>query len=126
MRISNAGDYTPEELARALNDFTQAKAKRILTERYCLLGKINGLVIATISYTPGRLRTLFVDPDWQRQGIGHTLTQRIEDHARQDGVSVLEVSSSLTAEGFYRRRGYILDRVDFEGTERCPVYHLKL
>lgn len=49
---------------------------------------------------------LFVDPIWQRKGVGTLITKEFEKIARQKNLENLELSSTLNAVQFYRRLGF--------------------
>lgn len=55
-----------------------------------------------------RLVALYVLPRCARRGLGSALLRSIERSARASGVTELRLGSSLAAEGFYRRRGYLV------------------
>lgn len=52
----------------------------------------------------GEVRTLAVDPAWRQRGVGHALLQRIEDDARELGLSRLFCLTFETA--FFTAHGY--------------------
>ena len=51
------------------------------------------------------LRSVAVDPEYQKQGIGTELVQAVEEHARTQRVRVLYLLTT-TAEAFFAQRGY--------------------
>jgi GNAT superfamily N-acetyltransferase len=50
---------------------------------------------------------MFVDPDYHRQGIGSQLLARIEQVAKDRGIFKLSLMTSIPAEGFYQKFGYV-------------------
>jgi len=52
------------------------------------------------------VRSVFVAPECTRRGIAHALMQRIEVDAADAGVTRLQLTATLSAEAFYRARGY--------------------
>jgi ribosomal protein S18 acetylase RimI-like enzyme len=48
----------------------------------------------------------------QGRGVGARLVAHLEAHARKAGLGELQLSSSITARGFYERLGYRLIRFD--------------
>lgn len=50
----------------------------------------------------------------------------LEDVARKENISCLSVSSSITAEGFYRTLGYSAVRNEYYGEERTIIMEKKL
>jgi GNAT superfamily N-acetyltransferase len=88
-----------------------------MTERDVFVCHKGGRIVGTIALGADRLRSLFVDPELQRAGIGARLVSHLETHARKVGVSELKLSSSLTARGFYERLGYRL--ISLRSTMAC-------
>jgi GNAT superfamily N-acetyltransferase len=67
-----------------------------------------------------------VSPDLQRRGVGRLLMRSIEGVARDGGVSRLSLQSSITAEAFYDKLGYIAIRDHFRGNERTIIMERSL
>jgi GNAT superfamily N-acetyltransferase len=55
---------------------------------------------------PAKIRAIFVDPAWSRQGLGTLLLKHCEDAAQQAGFSHLEMGSTLTGVPLYTLKGY--------------------
>jgi putative acetyltransferase len=68
----------------------------------------------------GLLRALYVHPAASRSGIGGLLLRAVEEYAVGDGTSCISVNSSLNAESFYRKNGYV---VIAEGKFRLSAEH---
>lgn len=66
----------------------------------CLVG------LACVILADGELRACYVAPEAARKGVGSALLAKIEETARNAGLTHLHASSSLTAESFYRSQGY--------------------
>jgi GNAT superfamily N-acetyltransferase len=54
-----------------------------------------------------RIRAIFVDPAWARQGLGSAILAHCERAAREAGFTRLEMGSTLTGVPLYRLRGYV-------------------
>ena len=80
----------------------------------------DGQVIGFASTSPTdsgslELDDLFVDPPWQRRGVGLALLKALEVEARRDGIVRLEVTANDHAFEFYRSAGFETDdRVETE------------
>jgi putative acetyltransferase len=112
VRLSNAGDYTAPVVALISANYAPDKVAQLLVERdvfVCLDGR---RIVGTIGLGGDKLRSLFVEPGLQGKGVGARLVAHLEAHARQAGVAELQLSSSITARGFYERLGYRLIRFD--------------
>jgi len=118
---SNARDYPPGVIEEVVKHFSPEKIVGLLQRRSVLVAIREGGIVATVGLEGDVVRSLFVDPRHQFQGIGRCLMAAIEAQARSDGVEVLRVPSSLTAEAFYRRLGYVVVREVVQGEERTLV-----
>lgn len=54
----------------------------------------------------GQFSHLAVARDFQRQGIGHLLLEKVEKEAQAQGYSVLGAMSRLTSTAYFERHGY--------------------
>jgi GNAT superfamily N-acetyltransferase len=54
-----------------------------------------------------KIRAFFVDPDYERQGIGRALLERCEAEARAQGFTRFELMGTLTAVPLYQALGYL-------------------
>jgi histone acetyltransferase (RNA polymerase elongator complex component) len=65
-------------------------------------------------------------PDKQTKGMGSMLMGAVERAAAEAGLVSLTVPSSLTAEGFYARLGYVLVDYEFFGEEKTAIMQREL
>ena len=121
LRHSNAADYDAATLARVARAFTPQAVVQLLDRRVVWVALESDVVVATASLEKNVVRSVFVDPSYQRQGLGEQLMGYIEQEARDTGVRQLQVPSSLTAQGFYARLGYTAVREVRYGDERTVV-----
>ena len=66
----------------------------------------DGQVIGFCGRTAETVRGLYVDPNWQRHGIGRELLARAEAILRAEGRTAMVIEASLAAEAFYVSAGY--------------------
>ncbi|MBF8661680.1 GNAT family N-acetyltransferase [Pseudomonas putida] len=121
LRHSNAADYDAATLARVARSFTPQAVVALLDRRVVWVALEGGLIVATAGLEKDVVRSVFVDPTYQRQGIGEQMMGCIEQEALASGVLQLQVPSSLTAQGFYARFGYRVVREVRHGDERTVV-----
>lgn len=121
LRISNARDYSPEVIARVVQHFSPECIETLIATRQVLVAMQDQQLLGTASLDGHVVRSVFVAPDSQGQGIGRRLMAALERLAREQGVSELLVPSSLTAQGFYRQLGFTVLREVIEGDERTLV-----
>ncbi|WP_338513357.1 GNAT family acetyltransferase [Pseudomonas poae] len=121
LHSSNARDYPADVIARVASNFSPEAVLALLTRRVVLVAAQGQTIVATAALDGNVVRSVFVNPALQGQGIGRLLMIEIELRAREAGVTVLSVPSSLTAEPFYTRLGFHTVRTVYHGNERTLV-----
>lgn len=121
LRSSNARDYPADVIARVASNFTPEAVLQLLTRRTVLVALQDQEIVATAALDVNVVRSVFVNPVLQGQGIGRQLMADIEQRTREAGVTVLSVPSSLTAEPFYTKLGFQTVRDVYHGNERTLV-----
>jgi GNAT superfamily N-acetyltransferase len=106
---------TPDELTKLLGPFRHADSAdpahreaiaAVLRAPMAYVAEGQGEITGVLRGRPGRLASLFVRGDRQRQGIGRRLVERFEGESRRQGVRVIHVASTLYAIPFYTAMGY--------------------
>jgi ribosomal protein S18 acetylase RimI-like enzyme len=121
LHSSNARDYPAHVIARVAANFTPEAVLELLKRRVVLVAIQDQVIVATAALDANVVRSVFVNPALQGQGIGRLLMIEIELRAREAGVTVLSVPSSLTAEPFYTKLGFHTVRDVYHGSERTLV-----
>ncbi|WP_210402046.1 GNAT family N-acetyltransferase [Pseudotabrizicola formosa] len=121
IRISNAQDYSHAVIERVVANFSTDTVQRLLKTRTVLVAIKNNVTVGTASLDGEVVRTVFVDPDVQGQGVGRQLMKAIEITAKRGGTTMLQVPASLTAKPFYAQLGYTEVRDVFHGEERTVI-----
>ncbi|WP_240164286.1 GNAT family N-acetyltransferase [Pseudomonas allii] len=121
LHSSNARDYPADVIARVAANFTPEAVLELLKRRVVLVAIQDQVIVATAALDANVVRSVFVKPALQGQGIGRLLMIEIELRAREAGVTVLSVPSSLTAEPFYTQLGFYTVRDVYHGNERTLV-----
>jgi len=116
----NSRDYTPEQVeawAPALMD--EPRWHERLRANFTYVAEAAGQIVGFSELErSGRIATLYVHHRYQTQGIGSRLLSDMETRARALGARRLTAEASLTAYGFFQRRGFKLVRaqdVDLRG-----------
>lgn len=126
LRETNAKDYTAEIIARVERSFSPDAILQLLGKRTVLVAAVGNRIVGTASLDGSLVRTVFVAPDVQAQGIGTLLMAEIERIARERNVALLTVPSSVTAESFYARLGFRAVRDSYHGDERTIIMERSL
>ena len=79
LRETNARDYTPEIIARVGENFTPPRVVELIRTRKVLVALAGQRVIGTATLEGEWVRTVFVAPDAQGNGVGRRLMTEIED-----------------------------------------------
>ncbi|MFK9079759.1 GNAT family N-acetyltransferase [Pseudomonas neuropathica] len=121
LRESNALDYSSAIIDQVESSFSPSAILDLLTRRQVLVATTDSHIVATASLDQDVVRSVFVDPTWQGKGIGRQLMAMIQSIAIKDGVSLLRVPSSITAQGFYAALGFKKIRDEFHQSERTII-----
>ena len=121
LRETNAKDYTDEIIARVERSFSPTAVLQLIGQRTVLVATVGSRLVGIASLDGSVVRTVFVAPDVQAQGIGKLLMAEIERTARERSIPSLTVPSSVTAEPFYARLGFKAVRDSYHGDERTII-----
>ncbi|CAH0254709.1 GNAT family N-acetyltransferase [Roseomonas sp. CECT 9278] len=126
LRETNARDYSEAIIARVARSFSPAAVLDLLERRLVFVAAKGDAILGTASLDGSVVRTVFVDPACQGRGIGRSLMTQVERAAMETGVAMLTVPSSVTAEAFYARLGFVTVRESHHGEERTIVMERQL
>lgn len=121
LRETNAKDYTDEIIARVEQSFSPDAVRQLIANRTAFVATIGSRIVGTARLDGSVVRTVFVAPDLQAQGVGKLLMAEIERVARERNIASLTVPSSVTAETFYARLGFKPVRDSYHGDERTII-----
>lgn len=130
--------YTAEHVRawgreKAISEYEQAFETSEIYFVACLSDKTD-IIIGFSSYIfrEGRhtVRAVYVLNDYGRQGVGAALLKAVECYALTQGAEDIYLASSLIAEAFYGRHGYVCGKrydVKLDGTYgECVDMHKRL
>jgi N-acetylglutamate synthase-like GNAT family acetyltransferase len=80
--------------------------------RVCYVACLNDKVVGYISLDGNEIKKLHVNPKYHRIGIGTKLIQRIEYLSIKNRINKLIVESSIYAERFYKKFGFIKVKIN--------------
>ena len=107
IRISNTKDYSPTIIDHMLQRHNDNEwISKAITDRFFLVAELNSKIIATGALKHNVILHMFVDPDFQLQGLGKKMLSKLEDYAKENGYKEVTCDPSLTAIDFYLKQGY--------------------
>jgi N-acetylglutamate synthase-like GNAT family acetyltransferase len=121
LRESNAQDYSSDVINQVEQSFSPLAILGLLAQRQVLVAVLDGHIVATASLEKDVVRSVFVAPAYQGKGIGRHLMTRVQTIALTEGLHLLRVPSSITAEGFYASLGFKKIRDVFHESERTII-----
>jgi len=103
--------YSAEEVATLLADIDPDELRRMAQAGTLFVARHPGRIVGLAGWREDRLRHVYVDPEYARQGIATALVDRVERTVRErTGAGRIQAGVALHAEGFYLARGYRLVR----------------
>lgn len=106
---SNVPDYDDDELESLAAWYSPQglRSREGIARRFVAVDAAHPhRIVGTAARRENRIEAFFVLPEWQRQGVGATLLDVIEDDARAQAMRAIWLESSLTAVDFYTGHGF--------------------
>ena len=102
--ISNRSDYPEKIIDYQLHEhYTREWINRTTKDKYFVVAFRNEKIVGTGSLKENEIQNMFVDPDFQRKGIGKAIVFHLESHAKDLNLKLIILSSSITAINFYKK-----------------------
>ena len=104
--ICYCGHYCAEAV-RFFKDYHNEQAIRRDAEEGCtiVLGRA-GRILGAGTLVGDEIRSVFVDPAFQRHGLGRLIMRHLEVWAAASGIDSIRLDASLPSKAFYDRLGY--------------------
>lgn len=107
--------YSKEHCEEFCNFMTPENIIKKNSDRKIFVFKKNNIILGCIGFktidqpTPntGEVKLFFVNPDYHKQGIATQLFNHVQNIAREMKLTKLRVFSSLYADKFYEKMGFI-------------------
>ena len=111
LKDRNNGEYTSEQISALTSSLDKSYFQTIELNSYLVLAKDNGIIIGTgrlVRREHWEIKTVYVKPSRQGEGIGSKIMKALEEKAKQMGITRLCLEAEVfprTIE-FYARKGY--------------------
>ncbi len=101
--LSQGNDNSPQ-----IDFLRQKKLPRKFWDEVVFVAEIEDKIVGFASLLSHRkiVVSMYVDPNFMRQGIDNHLLEALEQEAIKRNIDSLQVTSSITGEPFYTARGY--------------------
>jgi len=105
-----AGDYTPAQiLAWAPDRLDMEKFSARLLSRPTFVAEMENTVAGFTDLEPdGHIDLFFVNPDFQRRGVGTAMLAHVTARARSQGLTRLYAEVSRTARPLFARHSFVV------------------
>ncbi|MDD6237394.1 MAG: GNAT family N-acetyltransferase [Clostridiales bacterium] len=126
----NRTDYSEQQLeAWAPESMSVEQWENSLAAHHSIVVEYNGTMIGFGDLIlTGYLDRLYVHKDYQRRGVGTAITDRLEQYAADNGISVVTTDASITAKPFFEKRGYrtVREQTVIRRGQTLTNYRMKL
>jgi putative acetyltransferase len=103
---SNPNDYSKEQIEAWKKYNTPSKIKKQLMDRKIFCAFENGKLVGTIALKENTILGFYVSHSIRGKGIGTKLLSHLEEYARKNKISKLNLTSTPSAFNFYQNKGY--------------------
>lgn len=126
VRETCKGFYTQEQIDVWLADRSPEKYHQKINSGQMFVAEINNKVVGYGHAIPGEIVAVFVDPTFQDKGLGKQLLEYGLKIALK-GHKKVKVESTLNAEEFYKKHGFIKirDDIHIEKGVEAPIIILE-
>jgi len=123
IRVSNSRDYDQKSIDLLCSIFEPTQVAKRIEEELIVVCFASADLIGVAGLRRDYLRSMFIEPTYQRKGLGKVLVEKIEEMAQQNAISELMVHSSVTARQFYETLGY--EVVEYQSYPEGPFVLMK-
>jgi N-acetylglutamate synthase-like GNAT family acetyltransferase len=106
IEVSYGGVYPPEAIEFFKNHHSRENILQDIAKGYIVMAESGGQILGTGTLLGTNVRRVFINPEYQRQGIGKIIAEKLERKARANGLAKLDLSASLKSRQFWEARGF--------------------
>lgn len=105
----NLGDYTQEQVdIWAPKEPDVKKWLGAFDRNITYIAEIDKIIVGFGDLNAqGYIHALYTHKDWQKEGVGSAILEKLESEARALGLNKVMTESSITAKGFFEQKGYM-------------------
>jgi GNAT superfamily N-acetyltransferase len=122
-------DYYCVEAVEFFKDWhNDQKILKNAKEGYTLVIEKDSQIIGTGTIADDEIMRVFVDPVFQKQGLGKIIMRELERRAVSAGAGVVKLDASLPSKKFYELLGYVVLEetfVELENNKRLDYYKME-
>ena len=89
--VSYAGVYPPEAIEFFKNHHSQENIMKDIERGYIVVAESGGLLLGTGTIIETSIRRVFINPEYQHQGIGKIIANKLERKAKSAGLAKLDL-----------------------------------
>ena len=105
--VSYADVYPPEAIEFFKNHHSQENIMKDIERGYIVVAESGGLLLGTGTIIETSIRRVFINPEYQHQGIGKIIANKLERKAKSSGLAKLDLSASLKSRQFWEAMGFV-------------------
>lgn len=102
----NSKDYPQNVIQFMVDNYLPKRIIEKSSKRLTCVAVYHNRILGTVSLEGNHISSLFINPRYQRRGIGTKLMMYVESIARTKGHKSVNLGSSITAYEFYKKLGY--------------------
>ncbi|KAB0491275.1 GNAT family N-acetyltransferase [Pseudomonas vancouverensis] len=126
--LSN-GLYSPQQLSGWMGERTADFYEQLIHRGQMVVALLAGRIVGFVDAEPGEVTRLFLLREASGHGLGAHLLGIGLEKARGPGIQTIRVESTLNAEGFYQRHGFVTRERGFFshglGGEPIAIIHME-
>jgi GNAT superfamily N-acetyltransferase len=101
------GHYCPEAVRFFIDYHSERAIRDDARAGHTLVLDRAGRVLGTGTLLGDEIKRVFVEPAFQKRGLGRLLMQHLEETAIAEGVATIRLDAALPSKAFYDRQGYV-------------------
>jgi GNAT superfamily N-acetyltransferase len=125
--VCYSADY-PEEAIKFFKEYhCDENVLKGATEGWTIVLEENNRIVGTGTIVDDHIMRVFVDPKFQKSGLGKLIMNKLEERAISTGIKVVKLSASLPSKRFYDSLGYTTSEeayLEVENGEKLHYYKM--